>query len=93
MTISDKRRAWKYRLKKVYGITPEEYRKILVEQNYVCAICFESELHQRNLAVDHNHKTGKVRGLLCQRCNTLLGLGEDNLGILRNATEYLLKTR
>lgn len=81
-----------------FGITLEEYNKILKVQNNVCAICGKEESAKHRLtkkkmylAVDHDHKTGKVRGLLCDRCNNLLGRCQDNIIILKNAILYLDK--
>ncbi len=80
--------------KKRYGVSLEEYNILLQLQNYCCAICniHESKLkHGRNqyLAVDHNHKTGKVRGLLCYKCNSALGFVNDGIQNLKNAIKYL----
>lgn len=79
-----------YRLQYFYGITEGEYLNILEEQEHKCKIC---DTHQRELprrlAVDHNHETGKVRGLLCDSCNRALGLFKDSVTILEEATEYL----
>jgi hypothetical protein len=80
--------------KKRYGITLEEYNKRLIDQDYKCAICKnpESELkHGRNtyFAVDHCHSTKKVRGLLCYKCNSMLGFSKDNIQNLKNAIKYL----
>ena len=79
-----------------YGITSAEYDEILSHQNGVCAICSAppSVLDTRNgtlrkLHVDHNHLTGEVRGILCQRCNTTLGNMHDDVGLLQKAIEYL----
>ena len=78
-------------LKCRYGISIEEYEKILEEQNGVCAIC-ESKCTVKNcLAVDHCHKTKKVRGLLCQACNTTLGKMKESPELLRKAAIYLEK--
>jgi hypothetical protein len=57
-------------LQKAYGITSRDYAEMAQKQNYLCAICDENE----KLVVDHDHKTGRVRGLLCIRCNGGLGL-------------------
>jgi hypothetical protein len=85
-------------LKSLFGITLEEYNKMFKSQNGVCAICGKSETEidkrinkKRNLSVDHNHKTNKVRGLLCGKCNKMLGLSNDNKQILINAIKYLTK--
>ena len=84
-------------LKNTFGITLEQYNKLLEEHNGVCAICKTKEFikdsigNVRRLAVDHNHKTGKIRGLLCFNCNQMLGKAKDNKQILINAIEYLTK--
>jgi hypothetical protein len=75
----------------LYGLTVEQYDAMLIEQNYVCAICNKSEKSSTKgvLFIDHDHKTGKVRGLLCDTCNRGLGYFYDNKSLLRNAVEYL----
>lgn len=78
-------------LKHSYNITLEQYNEMLVAQNNVCMICKNSETENKNFAVDHNHNTGKVRGLLCSACNKSLGGFKDNVNILQNAIEYLKK--
>lgn len=75
-----------------YGITVEDYEQILSDQNGVCAICFETEDHFSRLVVDHNHETGKVRGLLCNNCNRALGLFKDTQQRLLSAAQYLKRT-
>lgn len=85
----------KQNLKK-YGLTLEDQERMLREQNYKCAICGqEIFLHgssQKLVAhVDHDHKTGKVRGLLCKECNTGLGKFRDNTEYLLGAISYLNK--
>jgi hypothetical protein len=79
-----------------YGITEDAYQEMLKKQNGVCAICQQPETQTysrskqvRNLAVDHDHKSGKVRGLLCCACNTALGSFRDNTVVMRNAIGYL----
>lgn len=81
----------KYDLKK-YDLTPEEYDRILESQKCMCAICGidESKL-KRRLFVDHDHATGKVRGLLCSNCNFVLGYAKDSKATLRNAIDYLIR--
>ncbi len=83
----------KNRLRK-FGITRAEYEAILTAQGHVCRICRRPETATRNgklksLAVDHDHATGRVRGILCQTCNTLLGSSRDNIDVLRAAITYL----
>ncbi len=74
---------------KKYGITPARYEELLRIQGGACAICQRAPQAQR-LAVDHNHKTGEVRGLLCVRCNRrVLGGSGESVMILRRAACYL----
>ena len=76
-------------LRRRYGITLADYDDILLAQNGVCAICQQSQRSGRRLDVDHEHETGTVRGLLCNRCNRGLGLFQDSPALLRAAAEYL----
>ena len=77
---------------KRFGLSVEQYDLMLQQQNGVCAICKQLETGKTiNLCVDHCHKTGKVRGLLCGKCNKALGLIGDNLETLTNAGIYLVK--
>jgi len=79
-----------YYLKRKYGITFDEYDKLLKQQNNCCIICGKHQIELKNrLSVDHNHKTGDVRGLLCVSCNSLIGNAKENIQILKNAIEYL----
>jgi hypothetical protein len=78
----------KHKLKSIYGITLEDYKNILNKQNGKCAICGEPSINKR-FSVDHNHTTGKVRGLLCNNCNTGIGLLKENLEIIQRALLYL----
>lgn len=71
-----------YYLKRTYGVTLKQYDKMFEDQNGVCAICGRAEIKTykgvpTRLAVDHNHKTGKVRALLCSNCNQSLGIYEN----------------
>jgi len=78
------------RVESTYGISPETYAAVLKAQGGRCAICRNVPRSIR-LAVDHDHKTGEVRGLLCKRCNhDLLGGGHDDVIMLFRAIEYLL---
>ena len=75
-----------------YGITVEEYKNSYKEQNGLCAICGNSPKQKGwRLSVDHNHNTGKFRGLLCGNCNSALGMVDDNIEILQNMITYLNK--
>lgn len=76
------------RLQRDYGLTQEEYDSLFDQQLGFCAICHQAP-GKRGLAVDHHHLTGKVRGLLCDRCNTGLGLFRDMPMWLRQAADYL----
>lgn len=76
-------------LRETYGITGEQYEAILAAQGGQCFIC-EKEPRAKRFAVDHDHDTGEVRGLLCRRCNhRLLGSAHDRTRILYRAIEYL----
>lgn len=77
-------------MKNEYGITLADYNKMFDLQNGRCAICskHQSEL-KRALHIDHCHKTGKVRSLLCQHCNTLLGFANDDIEVLKKSILYL----
>lgn len=83
---------------KKYGITLEDLENMLRDQDNKCAICgkkiflFESS-KKITAHVDHDHKTGKVRGLLCQECNTGLGKFMDNTDYLLSAVSYLKKNK
>jgi len=85
--------AWKARIKAEFGLTEDAYEKMLSWSEGGCAICgerpgIEGRWHQR-LAVDHNHATGAVRGLLCVNCNHGLGKFKDSKRLLRVAIAYL----
>ena len=87
-----KRKYKKYQLKTKFGLTPEQYEQMLNVQESKCGICGK---HQKEfkiaLAVDHDHKTNEIRGLLCSKCNRLLGDSNDNSETLLNAIQYLNK--
>lgn len=74
--------------KKKYSLEEGEYETLLSSQGGVCAICGESQL-RRALAVDHNHNSGKVRGLLCDKCNLGIGLFGDSVIRLQRAVSYI----
>ena len=75
-------------LKKAYGITITQYDELLESQGGRCAIC-KGGTSKRHFAVDHNHRNGRVRGLLCARCNTGLARFMDDISRLRRATRYM----
>ena len=83
-------------LKKNFGISIADYEKMAKAQNNVCAICLTPEtfLHKAKgqvarLAVDHCHKSGKIRKLLCVKCNRALGLFNDNPNFMESAAKYI----
>jgi hypothetical protein len=80
----------KLALSKNYGITEDEYKRLFDQQHGVCAICGRTETGKHGyLCVDHDHKTNKIRGLLCYRCNAALGQVNDNASILEKMIVYL----
>lgn len=86
-------------LKRLYGITLEQKQSMLVKQNSCCAWCkigiteyLESQKDNKiihDFAVDHNHETGQIRGLLCNPCNRALGLLKENVQTFKNGIDYL----
>lgn len=86
-----KARNRRYDLKKKYGLTFEEYERLIAEQNGLCAICNLSESVHKNLVVDHDHATGKLRQMLCFKCNCTLGLVGDSTTVLQEMINYLNK--
>lgn len=80
------------RLIKLYGITLDDYQNMLQKQNHICSICKSVEkTKNRTLSVDHDHKTNKIRELLCQRCNAALGMLEEDPRIIGNLLDYIKK--
>lgn len=75
-------------LQRQYGIDPSDYSQMLDKQDGGCAICYMPPSPGKGLAVDHDHDTGKVRGLLCTSCNTALGKF-PTVEMLKRAIEYL----
>ena len=84
-------RNYKSRMLRRFGMTLPEYDSLVVAQGGRCAICLKESPGSRynRFAVDHDHKTGKVRGLLCRACNTGLGFFEDDQKLLMSAMRYL----
>jgi hypothetical protein len=83
-----------YAIKRRHGIGIEEYNLMFINQSGQCLICkkHQSEF-KRALAVDHCHTTNKIRGLLCHKCNLILGYAHDDVEILKSAIEYLKSQR
>jgi Autographiviridae endonuclease VII len=81
-------------LKRSHGLSDEDYNSQLVVQGYVCAVCKRVNPSKpgddpQKLAVDHNHRTDANRGVLCRRCNLVLGMLEDSQELLFRLMEYL----
>lgn len=72
-----------------YGLTPEQYDELVLAQDGVCAICHKICKSGKALSVDHDHTSGQVRGLLCTKCNTALGMLDDDRILLERALAYL----
>lgn len=83
--------ARKKHFKRNYGLSLEDRDKMITERSNKCDICFNSFKGSLETHVDHDHSTGKVRGLLCVNCNHGLGRFKDNITILSNAIKYLEK--
>lgn len=84
-----------HNLKQRYGITIEDFESIISQQNFACAICEVEISHAldyksgKSVAVDHNHETGEVRGILCSKCNLILGHARESTDILYRSILYL----
>lgn len=81
-------------LRSRYGISGVDYAAMLEKQRGVCAVCGQAEVavfrgRLKRLAVDHDHKTGKIRGLLCLQCNSALGIVRDDAELLHKLAAYL----
>jgi hypothetical protein len=94
---ADKEWARNYRLKSKYNLTFEQYEQMLVDRDRCCDICGYRQppnaKKQERLWIDHCHTTNSVRGLLCFRCNLVLGYARDNPVILDKAKQYLERTK
>lgn len=93
-TINQKARRYG-QVKSRHRMTVEHYERLLLEQGYVCAICKNPEKAKtktkgtKSLAIDHCHVTGKIRGLLCQKCNMSLGLLNENFDSILSMAKYV----
>lgn len=88
----------RYHLKRSYGLEISEFRRMSEACNNKCEICKQDNFDmsrkakgEANLCVDHDHKTGKVRGLLCHNCNRALGLFQEDVDVMKRAIEYLVE--
>lgn len=82
---------WEHKLKTRYGITVQDYEQMLEDQKGTCFLCKKSPTPKRKLSIDHCHKSGKVRALLCMTCNAGLGSFKDDTKLLARAIKYLIK--
>ncbi len=87
---SKMKRATRKNLLKKFGLTPEEYEQMAARQNGACSICLKAEVNGKRLSVDHDHRTGATRELLCFQCNSSLARIEDPIWFAR-ASAYLRK--
>ena len=76
-------------LQRKYGLSLDQYEAMLASQRGTCAICTRPPGEGRSLHIDHDHETGRIRGLLCFRCNNSLGDLDDDPALLRAALRYL----
>ena len=78
----------------LYGLTEDDYNRIYDEQKGCCVLCgkHQSEL-KLTLCIDHDHETGRIRGLLCSNCNMALGLLKDDVEIMQKAIEYIMSEK
>lgn len=94
-STAHRKASYRYTLKTVYGLTEDDYQKRYAQQNGSCSICLEhltnvfDEVITKSQAIDHCHKTGIIRGLLCRQCNTALGMLKDDIESARRLVKYL----
>lgn len=87
-TCSIEKATWRS-IKTLYGLTQEEYEFMWLTQGGSCAICGKEDSSGKKLAVDHNHKTGAIRGLVCSKCNFFVAHLENNLHLYDTTIKYL----
>jgi hypothetical protein len=104
-TTKDKRQSYckpcqyviseKSRIMRTYGITVDEYQKMVEAQQHRCAICGqeENDAIKKRLSIDHSHNDKQIRGLLCSKCNLGIGNFDDDVNRLRSAIAYLDRFR
>lgn len=86
----------KAQMKRTYGITLDDYDKMVADRGGACDICGcvpTEDTHKKSLCVDHDHETGEIRGLLCSACNAAIGLFKDDPAVLSKAIAYLKGAR
>ena len=94
LTEQEKIKGRNIRLKRKYGLTPDGYMLLYDSQGGKCSICsIPFEPFSKGFFVDHNHSTGKVRGILCNHCNTALGFSKENTKTLAGMIAYILRHR
>ena len=86
------RAATRARLRRQHRLEPEEYERMYAKRDGRCDICGRRP-RKKSLSVDHDHKTGRIRGMLCGSCNCAIGLMRDDTAALHKAIEYLSKGR
>lgn len=85
----------RYRLKRDYGLTPEQYLALIESHDRKCAVCkravvpVPAPVRAEGACIDHDHKTGRIRGILCHACNRAIGMLRDDVNILKSAVAYL----
>lgn len=78
-------------IKRTYNLNKEEFLEKFKSQNGCCEICNKKFQKQRDIRIDHSHTTGKIRGLLCNKCNVCLGIHDENIDLLMSVINYLNK--
>jgi hypothetical protein len=92
--LKNKDKVKEFSLLRKYNISLEQYKKMLKDQHNKCLLCQtkDEDTTSKFLVVDHCHKTGKVRGLLCNPCNTGIGLFKENIEVLEKTIKYLAES-
>ncbi len=92
-TANDPKINRNYNLRQKYGITLGQWESLFDSQNRVCKICKTDQPKGRGWQTDHDHSTGKIRGILCHSCNSLIGHSMENENIMLSAIQYLKDTK
>jgi hypothetical protein len=87
----NKKAQWKRHLKRSYDLSVEEYDEMVHRTGNKCYVCDRLGTHKKKLHVDHDHKTGKVRGMLCYGCNGAIGYIKENTETLDKLKAYLIQ--